>query len=169
MKENKGFCFTETPEQKVQMDAVLEQYGGDESNLLVVLQEAQKIYGYLPIEVQKKVADGMGVSMEKVYGVVTFYSFLRTDPVGKYNFSVCMGTVCYVKGAGLINEKLKEVLGIDDGQCTPDGLFAIAPTRCIGCCGLAPVMFVNDDVYGNITHNDVEDIVEIYRKRAKNL
>ena len=111
----------------------------------------------------------MGVSMEKVYGVVTFYSFLRTDPVGKYNFSVCMGTVCYVKGAGLINEKLKEVLGIDDGQCTPDGLFAIAPTRCIGCCGLAPVMFVNDDVYGNITHNDVEDIVEIYRKRAKNL
>ena len=84
MKENKGVCFTETPEQKVQMDAVLEQYGGDESNLLVVLQEAQKIYGYLPIEVQKKVADGMGVSMEKVYGVVTFYSFLRTDPVGKY-------------------------------------------------------------------------------------
>ena len=96
MKENNGFCFTETPEQKAKMEALLAEYGGDETNLLVVLQKAQDIYGYLPIEVQKKVADGMGVSMEKVYGVVTFYHFLRTDPLGKFNFSVCMGTVCYV-------------------------------------------------------------------------
>lgn len=169
MSKCSGFCFTETPEQKVKMEQLLAQYGSEKTNLLVVLQKAQDIYGYLPIEVQKKVADGMGVSMEKVYGVVTFYHFLRTDPVGKYNFSVCMGTVCYVKGSGLINEKLKEVLGIDDGECTPDGLFAIQPTRCIGCCGLAPVMFVNDDVYGNITQYDVENIVDIYRKRVKNL
>ena len=169
MKENNGFCFTETPEQKAKMEALLAEYGGDETNLLVVLQKAQDIYGYLPIEVQKKVADGMGVSMEKVYGVVTFYHFLRTDPLGKFNFSVCMGTVCYVKGAGMINEKLKEVLGIDDGECTPDGVFAIQPTRCIGCCGLAPVIFVNDDVYGNISQYDVENIVDIYRKRARNL
>lgn len=169
MSKCSGFCFTETPEQKAKMEQLLAQYGSEKTNLLVVLQKAQDIYGYLPIEVQKKVADGMGVSMEKVYGVVTFYHFLRTDPVGKYNFSVCMGTVCYVKGSGLINEKLKEVLGIDDGECTPDGLFAIQPTRCIGCCGLAPVMFVNDDVYGNITQYDVENIVDIYRKRVKNL
>ena len=130
--------------------------------LLNAPYSAEEVWDHLPIEVQKKVADGMGVSMEKVYGVVTFYSFLRTDPVGKYNFSVCMGTVCYVKGAGLINEKLKEVLGIDDGQCTPDGLFAIAPTRCIGCCGLAPVMTVGEDVYGKVNPDEVGKILAKY-------
>ena len=130
--------------------------------LIPVLHEAQEIYGYLPIEVQTMIAEGLNVPLSKVYGVVTFYAQFSLYPKGKYNIAVCLGTACYVKGSGDIIEKFKQKLGIDVGECTPDGKFSIEATRCIGACGLAPVLTVNDDVYGRLTVDDVDDILAKY-------
>ena len=130
--------------------------------LMGVMQKAQDIYGYLPIEVQKIIADGMGVPLEKVYGVATFYAQFALSPKGKYNISVCLGTACYVKGAGDIFDKLSERLGIGADECTPDGKYSLTACRCIGACGLAPVLTVNEDVYGRLTAADVDDILAKY-------
>ena len=130
--------------------------------LMGVMQKAQDIYGYLPIEVQKIIADGMGVPLEKVYGVATFYAQFALSPKGKYNISVCLGTACYVKGAGDIFDKLSERLGIGADECTPDGKYSLTACRCIGACGLAPVLTVNEDVYGRLTVDDVDDILAKY-------
>jgi NADH:ubiquinone oxidoreductase subunit E len=129
-----------------------------------VLQEAQEIYGYLPLEVQTMVAEGLGVSVEEVYGVSTFYSQFALSPKGKYNISVCLGTACYVKGSGEILNKISEQLGIGAEECTPDGKFSLTACRCIGACGLAPVITVNDDVYGRLTVEDVPYILNKYQK-----
>ena len=128
-----------------------------------VLQHAQEIYGYLPIEVVTRIAHGLNVSVEEVYGVVTFYAQFSLYPKGKYNVAVCLGTACYVKGAGDVMDKLKQVLGIKEGEITPDGHFSIEATRCIGCCGLAPVLTVNGEVYGKVTVDQVKGIVEKYK------
>ena len=128
-----------------------------------VLQEAQEIYGYLPIEVQTMVAEGLGVSLEEVYGVSTFYSQFALSPKGKYNISVCLGTACYVKGSGDILNKISEELGIGAEECTPDGQFSLTACRCIGACGLAPVITVNEDVYGRLTVDDIPYIINKYK------
>ncbi|HRT82260.1 MAG TPA: NAD(P)H-dependent oxidoreductase subunit E, partial [Oscillospiraceae bacterium] len=124
--------------------------------------EAQNIYGYLPFEVQVMIADGMDLPLEKVYGVSTFYSQFALSPKGKYSISVCMGTACYVKGAKDILDKVCEKLGIGPDECTEDGLFSIDATRCIGACGLAPVLTINDDVYGKVTVDQVDGILSKY-------
>lgn len=154
--------FKGTPEQEKQLRAVIEANKADKSKLIAVMQEAQEIYGYLPIEVQRMIAEGMGVSSEKVYGVATFYAQFSLSPKGKYNISVCLGTACYVKGSGAIFDKLRELLGIEADQCTPDGKFSLTACRCIGACGLAPVFTVNDDVYGRLTVDDIEGILAKY-------
>jgi NADP-reducing hydrogenase subunit HndA len=154
--------FKGTPEQEAQLQAVIDEYSGDKSNVMVVMQKAQDIYGYLPIEVQEKIADGMGVPLEKVYGVATFYAQFALSPKGKYNISVCLGTACYVKGSGDVLEKLKEKLGIDVGECTSDEKFSLEACRCIGACGLAPVLTVNDEVYGRLVPDDVDKILAKY-------
>ena len=128
-----------------------------------VLQEAQDIYGYLPYEVQKMVAEGLGVPLEEVYGVATFYSQFALSPKGKYNISVCLGTACYVKGSGDILDRLSDILGIEAEECTPDGKFSLTACRCIGACGLAPVIMVNEDVYGRLTVEDVQGIIDKYK------
>jgi len=155
--------FYETKEQKKELDMLIDAHKNGKDELMIVLQKAQDIYGYLPYEVQKRIADGMDFSLEEVYGVVTFYSQFSLTPKGKYNVSVCLGTACYVKGAGEILDKVKEILKIGNGECTDDGLFSIRDTRCIGCCGLAPVMTVNEDVYGKISVADVDGIIQKYR------
>lgn len=127
-----------------------------------VLQGAQEIYGYLPIEVQKLVAQHLGVPLEEVYGVSTFYSQFTLNPKGKYKISVCLGTACYVKGSGDVFNKLSECLGIEGGQCTNDGKFSLEACRCIGACGLAPVMTINDDVYGRLVADDIPGILAKY-------
>ena len=127
-----------------------------------VLQGAQEIYGYLPIEVQKLVAQHLGVPLEEVYGVSTFYSQFTLNPKGKYKISVCLGTACYVKGSGDVFNKLSECLGIEGGQCTNDGKFSLEACRCIGACGLAPVMTTNDDVYGRLVADDIPGILAKY-------
>ena len=127
-----------------------------------VMQQAQGIYGYLPIEVQKMIADGMGVPVEKVYGVSTFYAQFALSPKGEYNISVCLGTACYVKGAQSLLDKITEILGVGAGECSDDGRFSIEACRCIGACGLAPVLTVNDEVYGKLTADDISGILAKY-------
>ncbi len=155
--------FNGTEEQKKKLDEVIAAHKHDKSQLMAVMQQAQDIYGYLPKEVQVMIAEGMDVPMEKVYGVATFYAQFSLSPKGKYNISVCLGTACYVKGAGDIFDKFSELLGIGADECTPDGKFSLTACRCIGACGLAPVLTVNDEVYGRLTADDVAGILEKYK------
>ena len=154
--------FRGTAEQEAQLRAVMEAHKNQRGAVMPVLQQAQDIYGYLPMEVQTMVAEGLNVPLEEVYGVSTFYSQFSLTPKGQYNISVCLGTACYVKGAGKLLEKLKERLGIEPEECTADGRFSLTACRCIGACGLAPVLTVNDDVYGRLTENDIDGIIDKY-------
>lgn len=162
LKKISKIPFKDTAEQAAKLDAVIAECTGDASMLMHVMQEAQAIYGYLPFEVQQKIADGMKVPMEKVYGVATFYAQFALSPKGKYAISVCLGTACYVKGAQEILDELSAQLGIAPEECTEDGKYSLTACRCIGACGLAPVLTVNEDVYGKITAADVKGILEKY-------
>ena len=161
-KNSAAIPFFGTQEQEKQLGDYIELYKDTKGALIPILQKSQAIYGYLPIEVQSVVADGLKIPLAEVYGVATFYSQFTLSPKGKHQVSVCMGTACYVKGAGLILEKISEILGIKSGECTPDGKFSLDGVRCIGACGLAPVMLVGEDVYGSLTPDDVEDILKKY-------
>ena len=154
--------FKGTPEQEKKLQAVIDAHKHDKSQLMAVMQEAQGIYGYLPMEVQSMIAEGMDVPLEKVFGVATFYAQFSLSPKGKYNISVCLGTACYVKGAGDLMDALSEKLGIGADECTPDGKFSLVACRCIGACGLAPVLTINDEVYGRLTADDVDSILAKY-------
>ena len=143
-KKISSLPFKGTPEQEQKLQAVIAANRQDPSKLMAVMQEAQEIYGYLPMEVQEMIADGMNVPLEKVYGVATFYAQFALSPKGAYNISVCLGTACYVKGSG------------------EDGRFSLTACRCIGACGLAPVLTVNEDVYGRLTVDDVDGILAKY-------
>ena len=154
--------FQGTKEQEAQLRSVIAELKDERGSLMPILQKAQDIYGYLPIEVQTMVADECGIPLEKVYGVATFYSQFSLYPKGKYKISVCLGTACYVKGSGDIYEKLQQLLGIEGGQCTPDGKFSLDACRCIGACGLAPVLTINDDVYGRLTADEMADVLAKY-------
>lgn len=131
--------------------------------LMPALQKAQAIYGYLPIEVQKIVAHELDLFLEEVYGVVTFYSQFSLNPKGRYQVSVCLGTACYVKGAGDVFDEIAKELGIKGGECSDDGKFSLEACRCIGACGLAPVITINEDVYGRLEVADIPDIVKKYQ------
>ncbi|MDI6601986.1 MAG: NADH-quinone oxidoreductase subunit NuoE [Thermoanaerobacteraceae bacterium] len=142
---------------------VIDAYKDKPGALIPVMNEAQEIFGYLPFEVQKEISEGLNVPLTKVYGIATFYSRFTLHPAGKYRIGVCLGTACYVKGSSLILDKIKEKLGIDVNETTPDGKFSIDSTRCLGCCGLAPVMMINNDVYGKLSPDDVDKILEKYK------
>ena len=161
-KKISSLPFKGTPEQEQKLQAVIAANRQDPSKLMAVMQEAQEIYGYLPMEVQEMIADGMNVPLEKVYGVATFYAQFALSPKGAYNISVCLGTACYVKGSGDIFNRLSEKLGIGADECTEDGRFSLTACRCIGACGLAPVLTVNEDVYGRLTEDDVDGILAKY-------
>ena len=154
--------FKGTPEQEAKLMEVIEKYKNTRGALIPVLHEAQEIYGYLPLEVQTMIAKGIGVTLAEVYGVVTFYTQFSLNPKGQYHIAVCLGTACYVKGSGDIINKIKESLNIDVDGCTPDGKYSLGATRCIGACGLAPVLTVNDEVYGRLTVDDVPGILAKY-------
>ena len=133
-----------------------------QGSLISILQKAQEIFGYLPEEAQEVIARELNLPLEEVYGVATFYSQFSLNPKGKYEISVCMGTACYVKGADKILKRLSELLGIEPGGCTKDGKFSLTECRCLGACGLAPVMKINDKVYGKITPPELENILKEY-------
>ena len=154
--------FQGTPEQEAELKKVIEESKHDKHLVMAVMQKAQDIYGYLPMEVQVMIAEGMDVPLEKVYGVSTFYAQFALSPKGKYNISVCLGTACYVKGSQAVMDEICSVLGIGAGECTLDGKFSIEECRCVGACGLAPVFMVNNDVYGRVTPDQVKGILAKY-------
>ena len=162
-KKISNLPFKGTAEQEAQLMQVIAENKDDKSRLMAVMQQAQDIYGYLPIEVLTMIAEGMDVPLEKVYGVSTFYAQFSLSQKGEYNISVCLGTACYVKGSGDIFDRLSERLGIGADECTADGKFSLTACRCIGACGLAPVLTVNDEVYGRLTADDVDGILEKYK------
>lgn len=156
-------AFKGTAAQEKKLREELREIKNMAGALMPALQTAQEIYGYLPIEVQKIVAEELGVPLEEVFGVSTFYSQFSLNPKGEHAVAVCMGTACYVKGSGDVFYKIAGELGLTDGATTPDGKFSLNSTRCIGCCGLAPVITVGDDVYGKLTPADIPGILAKYR------
>lgn len=154
--------FHGTEEQKQALLKVIDELKDQKGALMPIMQKAQDIYGYLPIEVQTIISDETGIPLEKIFGVATFYAQFTLSPKGKYQISVCLGTACYVKGSGDIYNKLMEKLGIVGGECTSDGKFSLDACRCIGACGLAPVMTINDEVYGRLKVDDLDEILAKY-------
>ena len=146
-----------------QLNQVIEELKDQPGALMPILQHAQNIFGCVSMDVQKVIADALGVTLSEVYGVATFYSQFKLKPSGKYIVSVCLGTACYVKGSQKVLEKLSEELKIPVGDTTDDGLFKLSATRCLGACGLAPVMTINDEVYGRLTPDQIPAIIAKYR------
>ncbi len=155
--------FKGTPEQEAALDAVIAAHKDEKGALMPILQKAQDIYGYLPEEVQRHIATALGIPYSEVYGVVTFYAQFLLNPKGEHPVSVCLGTACYVKGSGIIMEKLEEILGIKSGEITSDLKFSLDATRCIGACGLAPVLTIGEDVYGRLEPKMLDAIIAKYR------
>lgn len=160
-----GFKFDwEGNKSKIeQLKDFIEQNKNKQGALMPVLHKAQELIGYLPIEIQNMISEELNVPLSEVYGVATFYSRFSLIPKGEYQIGVCLGTACYVKGSQAILDKVKEELGIEVGQTTSDGKFSLQATRCLGACGLAPVMVVNEDVYGKLTPDDVKGILKKYK------
>lgn len=152
------------PDEKYgRLDEIITRFGSG-GQLIRILQEAQNIFGYLPEEVQTYIADKTGIPVSEVNGVVTFYSLFHTEPGGRHSVNVCLGTACYVQGARAIMEDFRRDLGLKDGDTSEDGLFTVKSTRCIGACGLAPVITVDKEVHGRINRKDVSKILRKYRK-----
>ena len=163
MYKEPAIPFKGNKEQENELRSFIAEAKTERGALMPILQKAQDIYGYLPIEVQTIIAEELGVSLSEVYGVVTFYSQFSLNPKGEHRISICLGTACYVKGADKILEALEDKLGIKVGDCTADGLFSLDACRCVGACGLAPVMMIDDDVYGRMTVEQIDDILNKYR------
>ena len=145
------------------ISAICDRYAQEKTPLMMILSDIQKEYGYIPLEVQELVSEKTGVSVAEIYGVVTFYSFFSLTPKGKYVIGVCLGTACYVKGAQQVLDKFSEIIGIKPGETSADGKYSLDATRCIGACGLAPVLTINDEVYGRLTVEDIPGIMAKYQ------
>ena len=146
-----------------ELAAAIAKHKGEKGALMPVLQAAQGIFGCVPRDVQEIIAKELGTTLAEVYGVATFYSQFSLEPNGKYVCGVCLGTACYVKGAQKILDRLCKELNLEVGQTSEDGLFTAQATRCLGACGLAPVMMINEDVYGRLTEDEIPDIVAKYK------
>lgn len=149
------------------MDEVLDTYAETKGSLITILQKAQEIYGYLPMDVIRLISDRTGVKPAKIMGVATFYTQFRLQPVGKYLIMLCKGTACHVNGSDLIEKTVTETLGIKDGETTPDGLFTLKNVACLGCCSLSPVMMINDETYGRLTPQKTKEILAQLAEAAK--
>ena len=143
-----------------QVEAICDKHGNRPGDLINILHEAQNMHGYLPEEMQRIIARKLNIPASKVYGVVTFYSFFTMTPKGKHPISVCLGTACYVRGSEKLLEEIQHTLGIEVGQTTPDGKFSLDCLRCVGACGLAPVVTIGEKVYGRLEPKDVKKILD---------
>ncbi|MGL4338481.1 MAG: NAD(P)H-dependent oxidoreductase subunit E [Turicibacter sp.] len=152
-----------TPENFEKLETFILENSKETDGLMPILHEAQHLFGYIPLEVVKFISERTGISVSRIHGVVTFYSQFSTEQKGEYVVGVCLGTACYVKGAQSILEKFKEELGIAPEETTSDGKFSLVATRCIGACGLAPVITVNDDVYGKLNASEIPNILKKYK------
>lgn len=150
--------------QFAELDKVIEQWKGEEGGVLPIMQHAQEIIGCVDEEVQNYISAKTGVPVSTIYGIATFYSLFTLEPKGKYTIGVCLGTACYVKGSQLVLDEIAKELNLEVGKTTEDGLFTLDATRCIGCCGLAPAIMINDEVYGRLAPKDVGEIIEKYKK-----
>ncbi len=139
---------------------ILKKYPKESSNLIEILSEIQEQNGYISLENQQLISDYLNIELAEIYSVITFYSRFTTEPSGKYNVSICMGTACYVKGANNLLSKLENILGIKTGEVTKDGLFKIVENRCVGACSLAPVLVINDEIHGNCTEEKLERLIK---------
>ncbi|WP_315119519.1 NADH-quinone oxidoreductase subunit NuoE [uncultured Clostridium sp.] len=158
-------CKNEVWNAKInELNSFIDGLKNKEDALITVLHRAQKIFGYLPREVQNFIAEKLDVPVSKVYGVVTFYSYFNTEPKGKYVVSVCMGTACFVRGAGDVLHEFENKLNLKTGETTKDGMFTLDALRCVGACGLAPVVTINDKVYGHVTKDQVGKLLEDYKE-----
>ncbi len=155
-------CCENNIQIKETVRSICAEFNNDPNELIAILHKAQNHFGFLPKEVQNAVADAVKVPASKVYGVVTFYSYFTMVPKGKHPISVCMGTACYVKGAEKVLKELEKELNIKNGQTTSDGRFSMNTLRCIGACGLAPVVMIGDKVYGNVKPEEVKNIIKEY-------
>ncbi len=151
-------------EQKVRKETeeILAQYRPEKDLLITMLNDVQEKYGYIPKQAQMAISEYLAIPMAEIYGVITFYSRFTLAPKGKYNISICLGTACYVKGSQKLLDRAKERLKIEPGQVTKDGKFSIDDVRCVGACGLAPVFMVNDEVYGNATVKQLDEVIDKY-------
>lgn len=144
----------------------VKKYKGEAGAVMSCLHEIQDAYGYISEDNQKYLAKELEISLAEIYGIITFYNRFSLTPKGKYNIQVCLGTACYVKGADVILDELKKKLGIKEGETTEDGLFSIEGVRCLGACGLAPVVVINEEVYGKLTVDMLDEIIEKYKKQG---
>lgn len=149
-------------DQYQRLDEVISQHKDEQGALIAVLHEAQEIFGYLPKEVQLRVAEGLNVPLSEVYGVITFYALFSLKPKGKYKISACKGTACYVRGADKVLERLEQELGVKAGDTTDDGKFSLEVVRCLGACGLGPVIMINDDVHARLKPDRIPSILKKY-------
>jgi NADH:ubiquinone oxidoreductase subunit E len=152
-----------TSEQIAKMDAIIASYKGKPGALIPVLEQVQDELGFLPMAIQQRVANGLNLPIANVYGVVTFYSFFTMIPRGKHNIRLCLGTACYVRGAQRLLENITNILGIEPGGCTEDRLFSLETVRCLGACGLAPVVVVDNDTYGQMKPAKIEGMLAQYK------
>ncbi|MEN6489554.1 MAG: NAD(P)H-dependent oxidoreductase subunit E [Smithella sp.] len=150
------------PDQVNQLNAIIARYKGKPGGLIPVLEEAQVALEYLPISVQKKIAEGLNLPLSRVYGVVTFYSFFTMTPRGKHTVRICLGTACYVRGGKALSDTLKKEFGIDEGETTPDRMFTLETVRCLGACGLGPVIVIDENVHGRVKPAKVKEILSQY-------
>ena len=148
-----------------QIIEICDRHANDKTPLMMILSDIQKEYGYVPIEVQELVSEKTGISVAEIYGVVTFYSFFSLKPKGKYVIGCCIGTACYVKGAQQVIDEFCEILGIEPGETTDDGMFTIDALRCIGACGIAPAVTINGTVYPKMKVNQVQEVIDEYRRK----
>ena len=155
------------PTEKKELKKLVKTWKGKKGTLIMILHEIQNQYGYIPEDVSLKLANLLDIPLARIYEVITFYHYFKLNPPGKYKINVCMGTACYLKGAPDLIDELRDLLNIDEGETTKDGLFQLESVRCLGCCGLAPVMTINDKVYGNVKKQDLHDILATYTKEEK--
>jgi NADH:ubiquinone oxidoreductase subunit E len=151
-----------SPEQVAKLDAIIKKYKGKPGSLIPVLEEAQVALEYIPVAVQKRIAAGLNLPLAQVYGVVTFYSFFTMTPRGKHTVRVCLGTACYVRGGKTIAENLMKDLGVGEGETTADRMFTYETVRCLGACGLAPVIVIDENVHGKQKPAKLKEVVGQY-------
>ena len=151
-----------------ELKRIIEEYRNVPGPLIQVLNRAQRIFGYLPREVQLYVSRELNVPLSEVYGVVTFYNFFKTEPVGKHIVNVCLGTACHVKGAQRVVDALANELKVEIGQTSQDGFYTLSTARCFGACGLAPAMMIDDEVYGRLTPGKAVEVIKEFQKNETN-
>ena len=164
LSQKKTYSIENLPKEKFDLlDKYIEGITDKEGSLIHILHKAQEIFTFLPMEVQLHIARKVDLPASKVFGVASFYSYFTSNPVGKHKISVCMGTACFVRGSNKIFDKLKELLDVSSGETTKDKLFTLKDVRCVGACGLAPIVMVDDKVYGRVKLEDLEGIIESYK------